>query len=295
MKNKRIFISSTNSRFFYRLTRAFKAFPDLDFKVLNFSDIKHIPQNSILLTTAKEAKKLNLKQSDLERVVKYNENDDFDKYIFNALKVYRCGSKNYSKLLFSIDPGKTIGLIVFLDGYFFYSKTFYSNQKLISNINQCVTYLDENNDEAIQIILKFGRGVLSLTLKLIKKIYELFQSQQKKDIRIFLINESKSSKLKLHQTFKNLSKHEASALILALRKGIEVNQETYEYFFKLKKSNREIQTKMEEELAEISFLNEHRDILIDLTMDLIKGKISIYKAYKIINQKTNNTHIFIES
>jgi rubrerythrin len=293
LNNKRIFISSRDSRFFYKLNKALKNLK-IQFKVLDLRDIYYIPPNSILLTTTKEAKKLNLNQSDSIKIVKFQEGEDFNKYLFNVLKIYRCGLNSHSKILFSIDPGKTIGLIVFLDGHFFYSKTFYSDDKLISNINQCIEYISENNDKRLKIIFKFGRGVLSLTLKLIKKIYDLFQEDQKEDIRIFLINESKSSKLKLHRVFKTLSKHEASALILALRKGIEVNQENYEKFFKLKKTNREIQAKMEEELAEISFLNQHRDILIDLTMELLNGAISIYKAYKVINQKTNS-HIFIES
>lgn len=293
LNNKRIFISSRDYRFFYKLNKALKNLK-IQFKVLNFSDIYHIPPNSILLTTTKEAKKLNLNQSDSIIIVKYQEGEDFNKYLFNVLKIYRCGLNSHSKILFSIDPGKTIGLIVFLDGHFFYSKTFYSDDKLISNINQCIEYISENNDKRLKIIFKFGRGVLSLTLKLIKKIYDLFQEEQKEDIRIFLINESKSSKLKLHRVFKTLSKHEASALILALRKGIEVNQENYEKFFKLKKTNREIQAKMEEELAEISFLDQHRDVLIDLTMEIINNTISIYRAYKVINQKTNS-HIFIES
>lgn len=292
--SNQIFIQTTNLHFFYKLNKALKNLK-IQFKVLNFKDINHFPPNSILLTTAKEAKKLNIKASDNVKIVKYHENDDFNKYLFNTLKIYRCGSNNHSKLLFSIDPGKTVGLIVFLDGHFFYSKTFYSNEKLISNISECIENVGDDNENSIQIIFKFGRGVLSLTLKLIKKIYDIFQEKQKENIRIFLINESKSSKIKLHQVFKTLSKHEASALILALRKGIEVNQETYEKFFKLKKSDREIQAKMEEELAEISFMTQHRDILIKLTMELINGTISIYKAYKVINRNTTNSHIFIES
>lgn len=292
--SNQIFIQTNNLHFFYKLNKALKNL-NIEFKVLNFKDLNHFPPSSILLTTAKEAKKYNIKASDKVKIVKYHENNDFNKFLFNALKIYRCGSNNHSKLLFSIDPGKTIGLIVFLDGHFFYSKTFHSNEKLISNISKCTEYIGEDNENKIQTIFKFGRGVLSLTLKLIKKIYDIFQEEQKENIRIFLINESKSSKIKLHQVFKTLSKHEASALILALRKGIEVNQETYEKFFKLKKSDREIQAKMEEELAEISFMTQHRDTLINLTMELINGAISIYKAYKVINRNTTNSHIFIES
>ena len=49
--------------------------------------------------------------------------------IFNIIKIHQCGAKNYSNLLFSIDPGQTIGLAVFLDGFFFYSKCFYNKKE----------------------------------------------------------------------------------------------------------------------------------------------------------------------
>ncbi len=293
-KINKVFVQTNNLSFFYKLNRGFNRFEDLKFKVVNFKDLNYIPDNSILLTTENEAEKLTFNNTDNKNLITYNENDDFDRFLFNVLKIYRCGPNKHSRLLFSIDPGKTVGLIVFLDGHYFYSKTFYTNDDLLANVNQCVEYIGENSKDTLHIIFKFGRGVLTLTLELIREIYDQFQEKQQKDIKIFLINESKSSKIKLHKIIKTLSKHEASALILSLRKGVEVNQDTYEKFFKLKKSSREIKEKIEEELEEISFLYEHPEILINLSNKLIKGNISIYKAYKVINKKTNS-HIFIES
>lgn len=275
-------MSAQNPKFFYKINKELKKL-GIKFRILNTQ--QRIPYNSnIVLTTLEERNKI-VKNNDTQRtiILPYDENKDFNKYIFNFLKTYHCGQKEHSELLFSIDPGKTIGLIVFLEGYFFYSKTFYNEKDLLSNIFKCVENIREESKKQIKLIFKIGRGVFSSTLNLITEIYKHFK--QTKKIKIFLINELKSSKVKFHKLFENLSKHEASALILALRKGIMINKENYLSFFELKKSDKKIKQKLEKELNEISFLNQNIDLLKSLIINLLNCKITINKAFDIINQK----------
>jgi len=252
--------------------------------MFNFGDkIPNIP--ALILTTEKELEKIKTKKKN-HVILPYDGKEDFEKYVFDILKIHNCGANLHSELLFSIDPGDTIGLAVFLDGTFFYSHTFYSKKKLILNIQKCVEKIEEEGKDrknAIHILFKVGRGIFPFTLELIETIYETFL--KKKGLVIYMVNESKSSKIKFHKYFNNLSKHEISALILALRKGIKVDQNNYIKFFELKKENKEIKEKLEKELMDISFLTKERELLKKLIFDLIHCKISIDEAFKIIEQK----------
>jgi hypothetical protein len=252
--------------------------------MFNFGDkIPNTP--ALLLTTENEVERIKTKKKN-HIILPYDEKEDFDKYVFDILKIHNCGAEAHSELLFSIDPGDTIGLAVFLDGTFFYSHTFYSKKKLILNIQKCVEKIEEegeNRKNGINIIFKVGRGVFPLTLDLIETIYDMFLKN--KGLEIYMVNESKSSKIKFHKYFNNLSKHEISALILSLRKGIMVDQNNYIKFFELKKENKEIKEKLEKELMDISFLTKERELLKKLIFDLIHCRISIDEAFKIIKQK----------
>ncbi len=285
MSNKtktKVFVISNDYKYFYKLNRALKRLRIL-FKIVNFND--RLPNTpALLLTTENELEKLKSKNKN-HVILPYDRKEDFEKYVFDILKIHNCGPDLHSELLFSIDPGDTIGLAVFLDGTFFYSHTFYSKKTLIVNIKKCVEKIEEGEDQknGIKIIFKVGRGVFPLTLDLIETIYEMFC--KKNELAIYMVNESKSSKIKFHKYFNNLSKHELSALILALRKGIKADQNNYVKFFELKKGNKEIKEKLEKELMDISFLTKERELLKKLISDLINCRICIDEAFKIIEQK----------
>ncbi|MBY8989492.1 MAG: hypothetical protein KGD58_01960 [Candidatus Lokiarchaeota archaeon] len=155
----------------------------------------------------------------------YDKQDNFNHYIYKIIAAYRIGYKEYySKLIFSIDPGsKKIGLVVFLDDYYFVSHTFFDKIGITNVINDYVNCFQTNHPNLLKIIFKFGSGVLPLSLDLIQEITELFPNRE--NLKVFLIDESKSSKIRIQGIKKKFrTKHELSALILAMRDGIEVNQ-----------------------------------------------------------------------
>jgi len=277
----KIFVLTNNPKFFYKIN---KELNDLGYKfnIIEFKDI--IPNiSSIILTTLEESKKIINFNKNKVLIFPYNEKEDFDKYIFNIIKIFQCGAKDYSNLLFSIDPGQTIGLAVFLDGFLFYSNSFYDKKKLISDIKKTIKNLSEDNLTQLIISFKFGRGVFSITVDLISEIYKIYNEKEK--FKIYLINESKSSKIKLHKISDKLSKHEASAVILALRPGIEVNKDNYSKFIELTKSDKNIRKKVDEELTIISFLNQNIDLLKSVFLDIVDCKIPIDKVLEFIEQK----------
>ncbi|MBY9005671.1 MAG: hypothetical protein KGD63_02845 [Candidatus Lokiarchaeota archaeon] len=281
MNKVKIFIITNNSRFFYNVNSKLKELK-IDFKIIEFKDkFPRIP--SIILSTFEESKLLKTIDRTKSIILPYKKQDDFKKYIFNLTKIYYCGKESYSNLLFSIDPGQVIGLAIFLDGHYFYSKSYYDENILFLDINECIENLFENNKDPLDIIFKFGTGVFNLTKKLISKIYKIYN--QSDMVKIHLVNESKSSKIKFHKLSEKIFKHEASAIILALRKGIEVDRGNYFKFFDLMKANKDMRKQLEEELDNVSFLCQNIELLKILFLDIINYKISINKVIDIIKEK----------
>lgn len=222
MRNKILYLHTENLNFFYRLNSELNR-RNIQFKIL--SGISKIPDlHSILLTTSGDIHNLRINYEKL-KVMPYDEKDNFNHYIYKILAAYRIEYKEfYSKLIFSIDPGsKKNGLVVFLDDYYLVSHTFYDKLGIINIIKDYINCFQTNNSNLLKLVFKFGSGVLPLTLNLIQDIRELFPDR--KDLKVFLIDESKSSKIRIQGIKKKFrTKHELSALIIALREGIEINQ-----------------------------------------------------------------------
>ena len=222
MRNN-IFIYSENLNFFYLVNRELNQL-NIKFKVLNFGDkIPSIP--CIIITTVKELERI--KSSNRKVVIlSYDENDNFSKFFLRVLASYRIGYKEqYSNLIFSIDPGsKHIGLLIYLDDYYLNSHTIYNKENLIIKINDYVQGL-QKTDDLISLKFKFGKGVLPMTRNLINNIYTLFKNRA--NMKFYLIDESKSSKIKIYNGSgarrRKIPKHEASALVLSFRDGVKVN------------------------------------------------------------------------
>jgi len=188
------------------------------------SGLSKIPDiSSLLLTTSKEFDTFREHYQKL-KILPYRKEENFNHYILKVLAAYRIDYKeNYSDLLFSIDPGsKKVGLVVFLDDYYFNSHTFYDKNIIIDFIKDYIECFQIDNPDLLQLTFKFGSGVFTLTSKLIEEVINVFQKRNR--LKIYLINESKSSKIKIQHIKKKFrTKHELSALILALRSGVEVN------------------------------------------------------------------------
>lgn len=234
----KIFVLTEDLNFFYRLNLALSRLR-ISFKILNVGS--KIPDYScLILTTSKEIPKLKCQINKNAKILSYGKDEDFERYILRILAAIRIGyKKKYSELIFSIDPGtRHIGLVIFLDDYYLNSHTLHEKIDLIKILKNYVNFLQENNQGEMNLNFKFGRGVLPITIDLVKEIYSEFKGI--KNIKVLLIDEAKSSKIKIHddETKILLRKHEASALILALRRGIEVDQENFLNIirnFKLKK------------------------------------------------------------
>ncbi|MHA2280554.1 MAG: hypothetical protein ACXAC5_06860 [Promethearchaeota archaeon] len=182
---------------------------------------------SIILTTSEEIHKFKKNYKKLQ-ILPYHKNENFQHYILKILAAYKINYKdNYSVLIFSIDPGTSqIGIAVFLDDYYLQSHTIYKKEMFMEVINDYILCFQKEDSNPIALIFKFGRGVISVTIDLLNQVYESFKNR--KSMKVCLVDESRTSKIKIQDKKKQVrTKHEVSALIIAMRKGIEVDSSSY--------------------------------------------------------------------
>jgi len=210
---------------------------DIAFKILNIGDkIPNLP--CLILTTSEEIDKFENPNEKIVKIHSFTQGNNFDKYILKILAAYYIGYKEeYSELTFSLDPGtKHIGLAIFLDDYYLNSHTFYDIDTLIKAISNHIEFLQKEGGDIMKLTFKFGMGVFSTALELVSNVYTYFK--ERKDMKVFLIDESKSSKINIYVQRKKIPKDEVSALILAVRDGIEINSENYVKIFNNIKSKK---------------------------------------------------------
>ncbi|MHA2180009.1 MAG: hypothetical protein ACXAAH_01155, partial [Promethearchaeota archaeon] len=126
---------------------------------------------SIILTTFKEIHKFEKKYKNLQ-ILPYHKDENFDQYILRILAAYKIDYEdNYSVLLFSIDPGMSqIGIAVFLDDYYLQSHTIYNSENFLEVINNYLLSFHGADSNPIRLIFKFGRGMISITIDLLKLV-----------------------------------------------------------------------------------------------------------------------------
>jgi hypothetical protein len=280
LRNKILYISTENLNFFYRLNKELSRL-NIKFEILNIKDkLPTIP--SLILTTREELDRFKGSYKNLN-FLSYYYKENFQHYILRVLAAYRIEYKDfYSELLFSIDPGsKRIGIVIFLDDLFFISRTIYDKTKFIDFIYNIVTCFQKNNPILINLKFKFGNGVLLLSIELLRKVFDVFDGRE--NMKVYLIDESKSSKSKFKDKFKRIrTKHEVSALILSLRKGIEVNESNY---YKVIKPNKitdlnhvNIKNNKNEQVS------NHTSTLKLIIKKLLNNEISLSKSYEIFQK-----------
>lgn len=278
MKNKFLFILTKNLSFFYRINKVLTE-NRIKFKILNFGmKIPNIP--SIILTTYEEKDGFETKDNKIV-ILAYSRDEDFNEYILRVIAAFRIGFKEYySKLTFSIDPGKRIGLMIFLDDFYLDSYCCYQRKELINEIRTHINLFQKNNPNLMKLIFKFGRGVISITFDLVEKIFNILQNRN--NVSIFLIDEFKSSKIKINNQHSHpkISKDEAAALILALREGIEINQKNYLIIYKQlrekKMKNEEFRKKNYEEINKSIFT------LKEIAEKVFNGELSLSDATEMM-------------
>ncbi|MFX0142610.1 MAG: hypothetical protein ACFE9C_00905 [Candidatus Hodarchaeota archaeon] len=257
----------------------------IKFEVLNIRTIIPDIPGSIILTTLKELNNFENLDRIKCKILPYTKEEDFEQYIVKILAIKKIGNKSYSELVFSIDPGtKYLGLVIFLDDYYLNSHTIFERDRFIEKVKVYVNALQEANPIPIQLVFKFGRGTMPITLNLIEQLFRTF----KKDLfRILLIDESKTSKYRIRDIYrKKIPKDEAAALIISLRDGYEITYENYKTALKQKKSNR----KQSEESHDKSKENENEFDLkvIQIAESILKGDLSLSKSIDILKTEKIN-------
>ncbi|TXT54995.1 MAG: hypothetical protein BAJALOKI2v1_720020 [Promethearchaeota archaeon] len=280
-----IFVVTENPKFFFKLNKGLLKYK-IRFKILNLGE--RIPNiKSIILTTKEELKSLGEFNQNKSLVIPYEKDNGFKEYILNVLTAYKLGDLNFKSLAFSIDPGtKRFGLCVFVNDYFLNSHTVFNKGDLINKLTLYLKAINiyKEKGEEIKYNFKIGRGmgVLSTTKAILKGIFSLFD--QLENVDIFLVDESKSSKIQIYDNGKRFPKHEASALILALRKGIKVEQENYiEKINKIKKKQIGREDFLQQK-QEIIYLNKNKTDFEDLFRQIISADISISDSIRFIIQ-----------
>ena len=283
MSNKKIlYLYTEDLNFFFKLNRELKK-KNIQFIIL--SGISKIPDlRAVLLTTLKDIRNLKGSYKKL-KLLAYGKNENFNHYVNKILAAYRIGYKEfYSELVFSIDPGsKKIGMVVFLDDYYLVSHTFYDREGIITTVKDYINCFQLDNPNPLKLTFKFGSGLLPMTIELIEGISEFFRNRDY--LHIFLINESKSSKFKIQNLKKKFkTKHELSALILALRKGIEIDyRNSLEIYKKAKRQN----SNYIMEFKNIRNNKENFSTFQEFVEKILKNEISLSESSKLVNKVSN--------
>jgi len=271
-----LYIFTENLNFFFRLNKALKE-KKIQFKILNIG--KKLPNTpSLILTTSKELNRVE-SVNNKAIILAYSDTQKFENYLLEVFSSYRVGYKEiYSSLTFSIDPGKRIGLMIFLDDYFLDSYCCFKEVDIIHILEEYIAHFVSKN-ENLWLNFKFGIGVISVTHNLVKIIFSNYKDRN--FIRIFLIDEYKSSKIKIfNKKEKKFSRDEIAALIISLREGIEVNCVNYETFFNQIKTKR---LKIER-WKDFNFeKNNGYDLSLGvLAKRVLNGELSLMESTKII-------------
>ena len=269
-----MYIYTENLNFFYRLNKELIRF-NVKFEILTVRS--KIPTfASIILTTFEEIHKFEKNYEKLQ-ILPFHKDGNFQHYILKILAAYKIDYKdNYSTLIFSIDPGTSqIGIAIFLDDYYLQSHTIYEKEMLTEVINDYILSFQKENSNFITLIFKFGRGVISITIDLLKIIYDAFKNRNA--VKVYLVDESRTSKVKIRDKKKRVkTKHEVSALIIAMRKGIEVDSSNYIQVIKQNIfQNNNYHERREEDREEVQ---ENKLNLKKIMERLLNNDISLSKA-----------------
>ncbi|MBD3254005.1 MAG: hypothetical protein GF383_02880 [Candidatus Lokiarchaeota archaeon] len=278
--NKKVFVKTNDLNFFYRLNEKLSQVK-IKYKILEFK--KSLPAlPSLILTTAEEAKTMDTPNKDYIQIVSYKKGEDFEKFFFKVLAAYRIGHRKYREMIVSIDPGtKHIGLVIFLDDFYLISHTFHKKRKLIKKIKSYREYLQEDDEDKFFIQFKIGIGVLWTALELVEYFFK--NLPQVGNMKFSLIDESKSSKIKLRYNDKRLPKHETSALVIAFRNGIEVTRKNYLKVFHQLKSKQITRRELIKE-SKICNSGTFNYKLKKIAKKILDGDLSLSESYDIINE-----------
>jgi hypothetical protein len=209
----KIYLYSNDSRFFYKVNNSLKKLKT-PIQVLNFGQkIRNI--DGVVLTTQEEFERLSHEiQSD--KFLVYSDSQDLEEFSMQILATHKFGNKReYSEIIFSIDPGENkSGMAIFLDEYFFLSKILYNQKDIMESIKKFISYFNFEKSDPYRIKIFLGSGVPSLVNRLLDALSKEFEGETP---IFYLVDERKTSKIKDRKKILKISKHEISAIWIALR------------------------------------------------------------------------------
>ncbi|MHA1146945.1 MAG: hypothetical protein ACTSR8_01740 [Promethearchaeota archaeon] len=277
---KKVFVLTENLNFFYRINEELKA-RNVKFKILNYNCNKIPDLPSVIITTEAELERLPPYNKHNATILPLTKEQNIKDYIITLLAAYKIGYKEYySEMLFSIDPGtKHLGMVVFLEDFFFLSYTFFNQESLVESIKSLVKIFKANIQENFLLEFKFGSGLLTIAIQIMQKLFCFFSGRR--NVKFSLVDERKTSKIRIPEKF---PKHEASALIIALREGIEINPSDpkgISYQMKLKnfKKEKSFNNLIEEKEEQTSHLT-----LGDIVKKVLFDEIGLSHTIKIIKE-----------
>jgi len=234
---------SNDSRFFYKVNNSLKKLK-IPIQVLNFGQ-KVRNFDGVVLTTQEEFERLPDEiQSD--KFLVYSDSQDFEEYIMQILATHKFGNnRDYNEIIFSIDPGENkTGVAIFLDEYFFISRIFYDQKKIVSEIKKFISYFKFRKSDAYKIKIFFGIGVPSLVESLLDALTEEFKENPP---IFYLVDERKTSKIKHRKKILNITKHEISAIWIAIR-AIKALKSVNYFDESIKNNRKQSQKKLNSEI-----------------------------------------------
>ncbi|MCK4687851.1 MAG: hypothetical protein KAT66_06960, partial [Candidatus Lokiarchaeota archaeon] len=164
------------------------------------------------------------------------------------------------------------------------SQTIYDEKAFIMVIRDYVDCFQKNNPKLLKVNLKFGRGILQITINLIKEIYQVFNNRS--HLKLYLIDESKSSKIKIQDIKKRImTKHEVSALILAFRNGIEMNYANN--FENIRQNKFQKLNTMDNKERHIEEVNDSVIDLRNIIEKVLNNEISLSKSIEMLKDDKN--------
>jgi len=277
LRNQPLYILTEDLNFFYILKNELDKHK-IKFQILNL-DAKVPKIASIILTTSEDIDKLEVRS--YKNYLVYSKNQDFTNYFIKVIAAFRIGYKKYySRLTFSIDPGKKLGLMIFLEDYYLNSYCCFEISEIFTIIQNYYETFQKDSQEIMFLDFKLGRGVLPITFDLVKHIYRIYNDR--KNLRVFLIDEFRSSKIRSSEDHagRKFSKDEISALILAFRNGILVTSNNYETIFEQIK-NKKLNTG---KFRGLKSNNDETDLsdLKDVIEKVLNCDIALNEAMKIL-------------
>ena len=278
MRNQPLYILTEDLNFFYMLKNELDKY-NIKFQILNL-DAKIPTISSLILTTSEDIDRLGIRIHNNYLV--YFKNHDFKKFLIKVIAAFKIGHKKYySRLTFSIDPGKHLGLMIFLDDYYLNSYSCFEKSGIITIIQRYYETFQEDNQKMMVLDFKLGMGVLPITFHLVKQIYSIFSNRN--NLSVFLIDEFRSSKIRFSEDHagKKFSKDEISALVLAFRNGILVNIDNYQIIFEQIKNKQLDIGKLRASNSKND--DEYLTDLKDVIEKVLNSGLSLKNAMKILN------------